>query len=244
MSIIYSMGKIYKLNKTKLHREDHSVQIIIVAIILVIMIIGISEGMRTGSTTRKTDNRLPDHYLYYYDHMTDNQKEVYEILYMNYANLMDIPITETSDYELICDVWTYVKRDCPELYYVDALQSLRFTVGAKTIRKVGYTLYVPKEEQSAADERISQFVKGCQANISNTMTDYEKVELIIKYMCANITYQKDAPYDQCIYSAALGKCVCAGYSNMFKCLCDINNIPCVAVSGQLAVSITHGIVHI
>lgn len=63
---------------------------------------------------------------------------------------------------------------------------------------------------------------------------YQNLKNLHDYLCNTVTYDADAVRAYDAYGALIDhKCVCEGYSEAFKVLCDKIDIPCILVSGYL-----------
>ncbi len=72
-------------------------------------------------------------------------------------------------------------------------------------------------------------------SIPNTTT-FDKVKAMHDWIVSNVTYKQNAGddnYIRNIYNTFVTKSiVCEGYSKAFKYLCDLNDIPCILVTGE------------
>ncbi len=94
-----------------------------------------------------------------------------------------------------------------------------------------------RSSYAAVNSRISSVVSSASAYSSQ----YEKIKFFAEYLCDNVTYDQAAAAsgegDNCwnAYGALInGSCVCEGYAEAFKLLCDAVSVPCI-----LAVSSNH-----
>ena len=87
-------------------------------------------------------------------------------------------------------------------------------------------------KRASAREEIKTALKSYINTASSYSRPEEKEHAILKLMCDNITYVSGSKYNQNIYSAVLGKTVCAGYTAMFTALMNACGIECASVTGS------------
>jgi hypothetical protein len=180
-----------------------------------------------------SEAELPDHLQYYYGILTDADKLLYRQIYVVMRDHLDYTDVEVTDSDNISTVMEYVLLDNPELFYVDSLKTQTTTIGTETTLAITASESLTESEQVAAGHKIDDFSENALAGISDSMTDYEKALHIYSYVVSNLEYVLDAPYNQSLYSAALGQTVCRGYTCAFKYLCDQLGIPCIVVTGHM-----------
>ncbi|MBP1546067.1 MAG: hypothetical protein J6A37_05660, partial [Oscillospiraceae bacterium] len=94
--------------------------------------------------------------------------------------------------------------------------------------------------QSAGDTAINSYnevtaaVNSLVSSSSVYSSDYEKLKFFAEYICDNVTYNHSAANSgvgsNCwnAYGSLInGSCVCEGYAEAFKLLCDTASIPCI-----------------
>lgn len=66
------------------------------------------------------------------------------------------------------------------------------------------------------------------------MSDLDKVKYFNKYIMDNVEYVVKSEYNQDVRSAFINKeTVCAGYTKMFKVLCNYSGINCIFIGGEV-----------
>ncbi len=180
-----------------------------------------------------SEGNLPAHLMYYYDTLSEEEKSLYKELYLIMANHMDYTYVRTTDSERVGQLMEYILLDNPELFYIGSLKTQTVTLGASVSMAVMAEEIMPREEQATAKAAIENYRNVCISALSGDMSDYEKALAIYEYVVTNLTYSKDAPYNQSLYSAVLGESVCRGYACAFKYLCDEAEIPCIMVTGTM-----------
>lgn len=175
---------------------------------------------------------VPEHYAYYYEQMnTEEQQRYRELLYVIQQHGKNLNVS-VMDMEMVERIFQFILLDNPELFYVDNLETQTITIAnVKSMMTVATVENMDEQKQSDAKETIDEFREGFLKNIPETMSDEAKAELAFSYVVEQLKYVADAPYNQTLYSAALGETVCMGYTAAYKYLCDQVNIPCISVIG-------------
>ncbi len=123
--------------------------------------------------------------------------------------------------------------DYPEIFWIDDIKpSIEGSskAGVTTVEKVSFEINVP-ENLDAAYDAVYNKLTECVSSGEGLPVD-EKLKLYHDFLCEQLTYQIDAPNAHNMYGALIGgKCVCEGYAESFKALCDLSDIPCVLVVG-------------
>lgn len=89
------------------------------------------------------------------------------------------------------------------------------------------------EEKEQRYQEIESARATCLSGISDLSDEYEKIKYIYTYLINNVDYDLDAPDNQNIYSALVGKrSVCAGYAKSCQYLLQQLGIYCIYVTGQ------------
>lgn len=93
------------------------------------------------------------------------------------------------------------------------------------------SLWGRRKEQR--NQEIESARTSCLSGISDLSDEYEKIKYIYTYLIDNVDYDLDAPDNQNIYSALVGKrSVCAGYAKSCQYLLQQLGIYCIYVTGQ------------
>lgn len=174
----------------------------------------------------------PEHYAYYYEQMNaEDQQRYRQLLYVIQQHGKNLNVS-VMDMETIERIFQYILLDNPELFYVDNLETQTITVAnVKSMMTVATIENMDMKKQSGAQKTIDEFRDDFLEQISETMGEEEKAELAFSYVVEQLKYVADAPYNQTLYSAALGETVCMGYTAAYKYLCDQIGIPCISVIG-------------
>ena len=163
---------------------------------------------------------------YYYDHLTEKEKRIYEKLYYHASrfNLNSFVLTLNESE----DVYYKFMLDYPEFYWVNNNNS---QVSRNEVFIASECSY-DKEEVKKTYQEIVNKAEDIVKDILD-YSDYEKVKYIYDYVIKHVVYISGSENNQDIRSSLLnGKSVCAGYSGMFKFLCDKASIDCLSVFGK------------
>lgn len=177
---------------------------------------------------------IPEHYAYYYEQMNTEDKQRYRELYqVMKLHGMDLNVS-LMDIETVERIFQYILLDNPELFYVENLETQTITIAnVKSMMKAATIENMDEKQQIEAKKAIDEFLAGFLGQISEQMSDEKKAELAFTYVVEQLEYVPNSPYNQTLYSAALGQTVCMGYTAAFKYLCDQMQIPCISVLGTL-----------
>ena len=136
------------------------------------------------------------------------------------------------------------KMDYPEIFWLD-ISSTSYTATATVATYPGgrivYTINgikvnIGKEqglgELDEAYDAVYEKLTAC-VNSTADLSVPEKLKVFHDYLCENFEYDLEAENGHNIYGALInGRCVCEGYAENFKALCDLAGIPCVLVTGK------------
>ena len=174
---------------------------------------------------------------YYFSQLaSDNNSEIYNQIYdalIEKAECIELKISDTDTLEKI---FKMVIFDNVDLFYVKSF---------KYIKKDNFTIkfipiyYMSSEEIRRAEYEIEKYVYKALENVNPDMSAYNKEKIIYDYIVTHTEYDVNSEYNQSIYSVVLGKSVCAGYSFMFKYICEKVGIPCIVITGSSKEGIDH-----
>lgn len=177
---------------------------------------------------------LPDHYLYYYEKMNSEDQQIYQELYSAMKQHGTSTRISVTDMDTIERVFQYIILDNPELFYIENLEAETITIAKiKSMMTIRTIENMDEVEQTSAQKKIDEFKANFIGQISESMSEEAKAESAFTYVVEELEYVVGSPYNQSLYSAALGQTVCMGYTAAFKYLCDQMDIPCISVIGKL-----------
>lgn len=162
------------------------------------------------------------------DKINQNYKEIAEGIFNHDEEIVLSDTTITIDD--INDFMSFAETqaafcDCTGFNYF-------YDQNTKLILKIKPKYNLSKSDfQKYYSETISA-AKKIADSIPDNLSDYEKVLMIHDHIIGNCEY-KENKYDQYAYSALCKKeSVCTGYSQAFRLVCDMKNIPCISVLGD------------
>ena len=128
--------------------------------------------------------------------------------------------------------------DCPEYIGLETI-SYSYSSSSPSIVKIGLTYCAGQAPGSTARnsyDRVESRVTSVVNAASGLSTPYEKTRFFAEYLCDNVVYDYNAAATHTganrwnAYGALIdGLCVCEGYAEAFKLLCDNASIPCTTV---------------
>lgn len=176
---------------------------------------------------------------YYYNQLTDIQKNIYNQLYKTVETLSEsttISLNSITQDE-ISIIFRALRYDHPEIYWI---QAYKYIIDEKSDQLYFYPTYlVNAEEKGLYDEQLSEWTERALSTVNSEMTTYEKEKAIYDFIVDNTEYSLDSELNQSLISVVKGKSVCLGYTKAMKYLCDKVNIPCVVVEGTSKDGIAH-----
>lgn len=145
---------------------------------------------------------------------------------------IDEGLTE-KDLEL---VFNCVCMDHPELFYVEGYSYVTHVVGESVVGYVFSGSYgIDKDTALQREKEIKQAAKNMLAGLPDegkNLDDYEKIKYVYEKLILETEYSLDAPDNQTIYSALVGKeSVCQGYSKAMQYLLNELGVECTLVQG-------------
>lgn len=185
-------------------------------------------GLKVG------EEELPEHLTWYYSNLSEEEQRVYLQMYVIFRDHMEYTPVDCTDSGELSRIMEYVLLDNPQFYYVDNL-NLQYTLEGEEIvsMRIMAAENMTSEEQREADVRIKAFADNVLSGISEEMSDYEKALYLYDAIIDSVEYDLDAPYNQSLYSAALGKSVCKGYACAYQYLCNMLGLSCISLHGTL-----------
>ena len=183
----------------------------------------------------------------YYDNFSATEKAIYNRLdeaAMNYLlNDEDINEFESEAYKTGIPVYfsdiDTSSVDLPSLilmfmncnsqyFYLESKASY----GTNFAILYAYENFVSGSARASARETIKSKINEYVSAASKYSLPEQKEHTVYELMCKNITYVTGAPYNQSLYSAVLGKTVCAGYMHLFDAVMNSLGIKCGPVTSD------------
>lgn len=179
--------------------------------------------------------------LYAYDNLSDRQKQLYAEVLLTIRNYtVGIPMCGTDEEELE-KVVSCVFLDHPELFYSEGYSYEKYMF-AGMIQKItlspNYT--IPKDQVTANQQMIDQYVETCKNGLPENADDYEKVRYVYEFIVMNTEYNLDAPDNQNICSVFLGReSVCLGYAKAVQYLLQEMGVEATVITGSVISGESH-----
>ena len=168
------------------------------------------------------------HYRSYLDRTT---QEVYDDLYAGALNMeYPIKIVGVSDMQKISDIWSLVRHDNPDLFYV--APRVAFSSDSRSVCvEPEYT--INGREISRRWGMIESHLSSYKATLPPVSSDYDKVEKAYEYIIRLCEYgfSKDDQNMCSVFCDAIS--CCAGYSSALQYLLGEVGVPCAYVSGSV-----------
>ena len=176
-----------------------------------------------------------DETQYYYQQLSDYEKETYDSLYMackEYKDEVSIKPVKTEEFERALYAF---RDDHPEFFWMQG-SVVQTTLINGSVYKAAYNVPLNAESKMKELEKKAEEILRYAPK-----SDYEKVKYFYEYIINNTDYDLNAPDNQTAYSALInGRSVCAGYSGAFLYLCDKAGIYCGYASGEVVGRGLHG----
>lgn len=166
---------------------------------------------------------------FYYEQLNGSEQIVYRELLQGVREMEDCITIHAGRDEHPEKVYEYLLYDRPELFWCAG--SSQMTVYEE------YTLFYPEytcmyEEREQRQSEIDAAVSDCMTGVDSAAGEYEKIRYVYEYLVNTVDYDENAPDNQNIYSALVGKSsVCAGYSRAAQYLLNNMGIECIYVVG-------------
>lgn len=174
---------------------------------------------------------------FYFDCLTEEEQTVYRELLQGVNGMEETIRLHAGDSMDTAKVYEYLLYDRPELFWCDG--SSRMTVYADyTEFSPGYTC--SRETRDSRQTEIDSAAEQCLAGMPADSSEYERIRYVYEYLVDTVDYDQEAPDDQNIYSALVGKrSVCAGYSRAAQYLLGKTGIRCIYVTGTVSGQSAH-----
>lgn len=173
----------------------------------------------TEKEYKEFHNRLDDKSFYYYNTLTDSQKDSYITLYysaLNFDESCKVEIAE-EDLSLVIDAIMY---DNSEIFWLTGNCSYYVNEGyIEVVQKYRYA----EDEAKRISEKLEDKVDEIISEMPDYKTDFEKELYLHDYVCDNTIYDENTmeTTGHTAHSSLLdGKTVCEGYARAVQLLLD------------------------
>lgn len=167
----------------------------------------------------------------YYQQLSKKEKGLYEEIYQGLLDTRTSIYVHSTDVEELKKISQFIFNDRPELFWCTGEMQVTSTRGYSEIQPVYEYTGAGKNQKQA---EIDKAVEECFSGITGEMGEYDKIKYIFEYLVNTVDYNLNAPDNQNIYSALVGKMsVCAGYSRAAQYLLQCLGIECIYVTGEI-----------
>ena len=201
-----------------------------------------SDHSRLWEEEAAREGLTPQFEEYYFEHLTEEQKETYRELYvrlMRYEDKADL--YSRIGTEEFWEVYFAVLNDHPEIFWTGP--SAQVSESGLTGRVMQYEIEttVPVGQRETLREQMDQAVLDCMAWLWPEATDYEKIKTVYEYLIETVDYDPAAQDSQNAQSALLyHRSVCAGYSRAFQYILHKLGLFCTYLTGTTSHGGEHG----
>lgn len=172
---------------------------------------------------------------YFYNQLTANQKKIYDTVWeAGPIAQVKVNISTSSSSVAQQDVikaLSALNEDNPLFFWLSSFGIGRASSYININFKLDTTHYTDFNDVKAKQTAIIEAVNKIQVN---GISRHEKLKSIHDYLANNIVYDNTIAEPNIFdaYGALVnGVCVCEGYAEAFKLLCDREGIPCLTVVG-------------
>lgn len=175
---------------------------------------------------------------FYFSQLTEEEQLVYKELYQGIIEHEEKIYVHSGNAEKANEILASVIYDFGEIFWTDG--SATSTAYEESLWNDEYTVIEPTyvytlEERETKELEIEAVVEQVANSIPVHSTEYETIKYIYEYLINNVQYVENAPDNQNLYSALVGKAtVCAGYAKANQYLLNRMGIYCTYVVGNAA----------
>lgn len=168
---------------------------------------------------------------FYYRQLTEQEQTVYREMLQGILGMEECIFLHAGKDMDTAKIYEYLLCDRPDIFWCTG--DMRLSVyNSYTEMYPGYTCTT--EEKKERQDQITAAAEACFQLISEEMSEYEKIKSVFEFLVGSVDYDSDAPDNQNIYSALVGKrSVCAGYSRAAQYLLKELDIECIYVTGSI-----------
>jgi len=174
-------------------------------------------------------------FLYAYDQLTDDGKELYDILYDATVNFKDKVPVPTLDLDAIDTIFNCVMMDHPEIFYVNGYRVVKYTQ-AGVLKRLCFTpsICYSKDQVDQIAPVLESQCNEILSHVDANASDYDKIKFIYDVIVLNTEYDLNSSDNQNVISVLInGRSVCQGYAKTMQMLLNKLGIPCTLVTGTV-----------
>ncbi len=179
-----------------------------------------------------------EYYPYFYTHLTDNQKALYNRMFQAAVNLStkEIFVSDAENYKKsdVSIAYMALSTDYPDIFWLDGRYTILAYKEDDVIREYYVRISYDRSYEQAMLQslELKEKVDGILEQVEN-MGILQTERFFHDYLCNNVEYSLEANDDNYTAYGALtkGKAVCEGYSRAMLLLCRSAGINCTLVRG-------------
>lgn len=191
----------------------------------------LEECMPTEDEINQFNSLLADNTYYYYNNLSDNEKEAYIVMYSSFV-CFDDKITLAINSNKLKDVFTAVLYDNPHIFWID--NNYQYSENNNSVTFTPSYRLSPENVRTMTEE-MNHIVSDIVEKSESYLTDFEKELYFHDYICNNTTYDEtlEAFCNDTAYSTFVdGVAICEGYSRAMQLLLDAADIDNFLVTGD------------
>ena len=166
---------------------------------------------------------------FYYQQLDEEERLIYREMLCGLREMEETIRLDAGREDRPEEIYEAVLYDRPELFW--CLGSCQMTV-YRDHTEFSPVYVCSEEERQSRRKEIDASVEACLSAIPSDASEYERIKAVFEYLVNTVDYDEDAPDNQNIYSALVGKrSVCAGYSRAVQYLLERLGIECIYVVG-------------
>lgn len=175
---------------------------------------------------------LSDKNLYYYNQLSDSEKETFNYVYLSVQNRnKSIEFNPGINVNTLTKIVYILKFDCPEFFYLG--NSFDYDIKGKEVITF-YPEYIIKENEYKEMMTEVEEIKNEILQKVEEMSEYDTELYIHDYLTKNIVYSTTAENCNNLYGALIsGEANCEGYSSSFMYLLRQAGIEATQVIGEI-----------
>ncbi|MBR3684422.1 MAG: hypothetical protein IKL78_06100 [Lachnospiraceae bacterium] len=192
--------------------------------------------LEAGLTDSAVSDFEPSKYSrYYYDTLSDKEKEIYAEMYLVLQNCATDVTLSTLDKDEIDTVFSCVLYDNPDIFYVDGYSCTQITLNGELTRiefspTYTYTESEVQGKRSDIENKVNELLQGVSADDS----EYDKIKYVYETVVEETQYVVGAKDNQNICSVFLnGESVCQGYAKSSQYLLNSLGVTATLVTGSI-----------
>ncbi len=173
---------------------------------------------------------------FYFSQLSEEEQLAYKEVYQGVLDHQEKIYVHSEKPEIVNSILGAVSFDFGELFWIDgSATSIAYEapIGGDKYTVVEPSYIYSVEERQQRESEIEAATEQIISGIPAGYTEYEKIKYIYEYLVNSVTYVEDAPDNQNLYSALVGKeSVCAGYARATQYLLNKMGIFCIYVVGS------------